>query len=60
MTVMRTFMDAYICDYSDIPYKFARNTTIECLSTDHYIYMGLGLIGVGIYYPLSTYLQPTF
>ncbi|CAD8042913.1 unnamed protein product [Paramecium primaurelia] len=60
MTVMRTFMDAYICDYSDLPYKFARNTSIECLSTNHYIYMGFGLLGVGIYYPLSTYLQPTF
>ncbi|CAK75391.1 unnamed protein product (macronuclear) [Paramecium tetraurelia] len=60
MTVMRTFMDAYICDYSSLPYKFARETSVECLTSEHYIYMGLGLIGVGIYYPLSTYLQPTF
>ncbi|CAD8052814.1 unnamed protein product [Paramecium sonneborni] len=60
MTVMRTFMDAYICDYSNLPYQFFRDKTIECLTNYHYIYMGLGLIGVGIYYPLSTYLQPTF
>lgn len=56
MTVMRTFMDAYICDYSNLPYQFFRDKTIECLTNYHYIYMGLGLIGVGIYYPLSTYL----
>lgn len=56
MTVMKTFMDAFICDYTSFPYKFERNTSLECLSDYHYIYMGLALLGVGIYYPLSTYL----
>lgn len=49
-------MDAFVCNYNSYPYKFERDTSIECLSTYHYIYMALALIGVGIYYPLCTYL----
>lgn len=53
---MKSFIDAFVCDYDVTPYVMVRDSSIECLSSNHYLYMGLALIGVAIYYPLSTYL----
>ncbi|CAD8059304.1 unnamed protein product [Paramecium sonneborni] len=58
--VMKTYIDAFICDYSEYPYTLVRQPSVECMSDFHFLYISLAIIGCGIYYPLSTYLQPTF
>ncbi|CAD8141534.1 unnamed protein product [Paramecium pentaurelia] len=58
--VMKTYIDAFICDYSEYPYILVRQPSVECMSDLHFLYITLAIVGCGIYYPLSTYLQPTF
>ncbi|CAD8137097.1 unnamed protein product [Paramecium octaurelia] len=58
--VMKTYIDAFICDYSEYPYTLVRQPSVECMSDLHFLYITFAIVGCGIYYPLSTYLQPTF
>ncbi|CAD8056313.1 unnamed protein product [Paramecium sonneborni] len=58
--VMKTYIDSFICDYSEYPYTLIRQPSVECMSDFHFLYISFAIIGCGIYYPLSTYLQPTF
>ena len=37
-----------------------RDESIECMSNLHSIYMGLGLLGILIYYPVATFFYPNF
>lgn len=60
MLIMKTYIDSFVCNYKVKPYVLIRDTSIECLSDTHSVYVGLAMIGVVIYYPLSTYLLPTF
>lgn len=57
---MKSYIDAFICDYNEYPYTLVRQPSVECMSDIHFVYITLSIIGCGIYYPLSTYLQPTF
>ncbi|CAD8144405.1 unnamed protein product [Paramecium octaurelia] len=58
--VMKTYIDAFICDYSQYSYTLVRQPSVECMSDIHFLYISFAIVGCGIYYPLSTYLQPTF
>ena len=37
-----------------------RDSDIVCLSDDHIKYMLVALLGLTLYYPLSTFLYPNF
>ncbi|CAD8043059.1 unnamed protein product [Paramecium primaurelia] len=58
--VMKSYIDAFICDYSSYPYTLVRQPSVECMSDLHFMYVTLAIFGCIIYYPLSSYLQPTF
>ncbi|CAD8139272.1 unnamed protein product [Paramecium octaurelia] len=58
--VMKSYIDAFICDYSSYPYTLVRQPSVECMSDLHFMYVTLAIVGCIIYYPLSSYLQPTF
>ncbi|CAD8053184.1 unnamed protein product [Paramecium sonneborni] len=58
--VMKSYIDAFICDYSSYPYTLVRYPSVECMSDFHFMYVSLAIFGCIIYYPLSSYLQPTF
>ncbi|CAK69852.1 unnamed protein product (macronuclear) [Paramecium tetraurelia] len=63
LRIMKSFIDAFVCDYDivgSVSYVLVRDHSVECLSEQHYIYMGLAFLGVSIYYPLTTYMQPIF
>ncbi|CAD8161671.1 unnamed protein product [Paramecium pentaurelia] len=63
LRIMKSFIDAFVCDYDvagSVTYVLVRDNSVECLSDQHYIYMGLAFLGVSIYYPLTTYMQPIF
>lgn len=51
--------DAFICDFSnDDSWTLYRDTDIVCLGDTHIIYMCLSLMGLALYYPISTFLYP--
>ncbi|CAD8061136.1 unnamed protein product [Paramecium sonneborni] len=58
--VMKSYIDAFICDYNSYPYTLIRQPSVECMSDIHFMYVTLAIFGSIIYYPLSSYLQPTF
>lgn len=57
---MTTFLDSFVCDYNLFPYTMVKLDSVECLSNYHFMFMGLAFVCAAIYYPLSTFLQPTF
>ncbi|EAR90174.2 transmembrane protein, putative (macronuclear) [Tetrahymena thermophila SB210] len=60
MFIMRTLMDAYICDWeTSSPWSLYRTSSIQCLSNTHFWMMASGFIALLGYYPLSTFIQPS-
>lgn len=54
-------MDSYACDFAGTrPYHLIRDNNIECFSPEHMFLMGCGLVGLIIYYPISTFMSPNF
>jgi hypothetical protein len=60
MPTMTTFIDAFVCNFNVKPFVMLRDPTIECLGDTHFLLIALSLVGIGIYYPLSTFLYPDF
>lgn len=60
MYTMTNFIDTFVCNFNTVPYTLYRDDTIVCLGDQHFLYMALAFIGIGIYYPLSTFLYPDF
>jgi hypothetical protein len=61
MLIMRTFIDTYVCKWSgERPWYLYRDSSLVCLSDEHIYYIVLGLLGMFIYYPLSTFMFPNF
>ncbi|KAM3142483.1 hypothetical protein pb186bvf_005385 [Paramecium bursaria] len=59
--IMTQYINAFICNYDEPGHYYLEvQSSIECMSPEHYYIMGLTIIGVSIYYPLSSFLQPQF
>lgn len=61
MVIMRTFIDSFICVWEgEAPWYLYRDSTIECLSNEHLVLMVGSIIGLIVYYPVSTFMFPNF
>ena len=67
--VIKSFLDDFSCDYRRVllflpkiilqdPWTIYSNRDVECLSQKHKNYMGGAVIGILLYYPLSSLLYP--
>lgn len=55
---MKSFIDAFSCNYDVNPWTLYEDPTIICNEGTHYLYIFLAVIGVLLYYPLSSFLFP--
>lgn len=54
---MTQYINAFICNYDEPGHYYLEvESSIECMSPQHYYIMGLTIVGVSIYYPLSSFL----
>ncbi len=61
--ITQTFLDGFNCnwtDYSTTKYYLTDDSSMECLSDSHSKFLLIGLIGIILYYPLSSYAMPNF
>ncbi|CAD8111324.1 unnamed protein product [Paramecium sonneborni] len=58
--IMKIYIDAFICDYSEYPYMLIRKKDLQCYEDLHFIVILLSIFGCIIYYPLQAYLLPIF
>lgn len=59
--IMRSLVDIFVCNFEgERPWFLSRLKSVECFSDAHIVYMLFGLIGIVIYYPLSTLIYPNF
>jgi hypothetical protein len=61
--ITQTFLDTFNCNWtssSSTIYLLNDDPTIECFSAAHNKFIILALVGIIIYYPLSSYAMPNF
>jgi hypothetical protein len=61
VTISSTFLVTFSCTWTqNSPFKLYEDSTVECLSTEHNIYIILSLVFLIVYFPLSSYTFPNF
>lgn len=61
MLTMTTFINSFVCDWTtNYPWNLYIDNSIQCLSDTHIMYMSVGFLSLGLYYPLSTFMFPNF
>jgi len=58
--IMNSLLEAYVCNFSKVPWTLRSDSTILCLSDDHIKYMGIATLAILLYYPISTFMYPNF
>ncbi len=61
--ITQTFLDTFNCNWtssSTTTYVLNDDTSIECFSDVHNRFILISLIGILVYYPLSSYAMPNF
>eukprot|EP00743_Colponemidia_sp_Colp-15_P008836 GILK01009643.1.p1 GENE.GILK01009643.1~~GILK01009643.1.p1 ORF type:complete len:1711 (-),score=140.75 GILK01009643.1:12-5117(-) len=57
--VIKSLVSALACNYGASPWVVYR-TSLTCWSGLHYLYVCAAIIGVLVYYPISTFMYPNF
>lgn len=59
MFIMKTLIDAFICKWDgDGPWMLYRDKSVQCLTNTHVLYVTCAIIGLLLYYPVSTFIYP--
>lgn len=58
ITVMKTLMAAFNCDYTKVPYVLYDQANLRCFNGEHFGYMILAIIAVFPYFLVSAFIVP--
>ena len=59
--IMSVLLDTFNCEWdNEPPWHLKRNSTFECLKSNHFLYMVIASVAILIYYPISAFMLPNF
>ncbi len=58
VSIITNLFDALACDYESDPWTTYTASGLTCWEGLHFLYVGCSLLGIVIYYPMSTFMYP--
>lgn len=59
--IMQTIYDTFDCTwFNSPPFLLFRDSSLECLSAKHDVFLVVAIVSMAIYYPISAYVSPNF
>lgn len=59
--VMQTIYDTFDCTwFATPPFTLFRDSSIQCLTGMHNVYVVVAIVSLAVYYPISAYVSPNF
>jgi hypothetical protein len=56
MPIMKNLMEPFACNFNTKPWAIYKDSTNLCWELNHFLYIGMSVLGMFIYYPLATFM----